>query len=598
MKVKHALAVLGVMFGFALLLNLSGNSKPTPIPEPGKPQPPAITEEPASEGTVAVADEPAGGQPYQVSVADPSNFLGKVAVDKQPPKSKFFTYKNKTYPLLEYKTMAIPNDPNANQWWVGNSNLDDAWDIPRGANETVLAIIDTGFALGHEEFAGRWYQHPGETGAAASENPSSLNCTDRTLALSASCNLIDDDFDGVIDNETGAAAYENPSRLNCTAQSRPLTKDCNRTDDDGNGLVDDTSGWDFINNDNSPQAGELNSNGDGTDHGTLVAGIAAATGGNGTGIAGADWGTKILPIQAMDDDGYGDTLSVGRSILYAVDRGADVISISLGTAASDQFVLETIEEAIEAGVTVVAAAGNDGCDCMVYPARYPEVIGVGALDTSNSYAGFSSYGTSLDILAPGTSMTSPTFTAANQTSAYASGINGTSFATPLTAGLLTTLLSHQPAAKPLQLIAALTESTNRLALPSSPSHNPRYGFGKIDALASVQRMTGPRTAEQTYVFGPVSQGAYLSPSQPAEDVGNFYAHHCSDGIIASTPVYELTKPAERFFSISRVEIRKAQAAGFSATFLTYACVQQPHDNPGVGRTINLHQEMRNIFYKL
>jgi hypothetical protein len=135
---------------------------------------------------------------------------------------------DRQYPQRTYQTLQVPDDPLANQWWVGNAKLAQAWDVPRGNHQTTLAIIDTGFGLQHEEFANRWYVNPGESGVAAAENPSVLNCTGRSLPVTAGCNLIDDDGDSVVDNETGPASYQNPSKLNCSARNVSLAKSCRR----------------------------------------------------------------------------------------------------------------------------------------------------------------------------------------------------------------------------------------------------------------------------------------------------------------------------------------------------------------------------------
>lgn len=501
---------------------------------------------------------------------------------------------DKQYPRRVYTPLALPNDPLVSQWWVTTTHMDQAWQVPSGTTQTTLAIIDSGFALGHEEFAGRWYVSGGENGAATSEGPSALNCTDRNLAINASCNLIDEDNDGTVDNETGAAIYQNPSRLNCTAQGRALDKSCNRLDDDGNSYVDDAKGWDFINNDNSVQAGELNPAGENTTHGTKVAGVAAASGNNAKGMAGVDWSTKILPIQALDDDGYGDTLSVGRAIYYATQQGADVISLSLGSDLSDDFVREAVQDALSAGVVVVAASGNDGCDCMVYPANYPEVVAVGALNSSSQPASFSSFGDNLDILAPGTDITSATWQSGNQTSAYTSGNNGTSFATPMVGGMLTRLKSSRPEATPAQLLAALTESVNRSGLPPATPLDTHYGFGVLDAGRTMNRMTTPRTGQVAYAFTPVSKGNTLNPASPAEPSGTGFAYVCENGIVGTTPVYELVKGPSRFFSLSKVERQKAADIGYTSNFLTYACLSQPHDTTTVMHSLNIFREFRNM----
>jgi hypothetical protein len=508
-----------------------------------------------------------------------------------------------TYPLRTYKPLLTPNDPLASQPWVASTNTTQAWDTPAGSHDTLLAVIDTGFALKHEEFANRWYINPGESGTATGEAPSALNCTARSLPLTASCNLIDDDANGIVDDETGPATYQNPSRLNCTDQHKSLTKDCNRIDDDGNGLIDDTTGWDFANNDNLPQAGELNPGGAGTTHGTETAGTAAATGNNAKGTAGADWHTKILPIQALDDDSYGDTLGVGRAIQYAASQHANVISISLGSTAPDDYVRYSIATAIAAGSVVVAAAGNTSCDCMLYPANYPEVLSVGALETNNTPAYFTSYGTNLDIMAPGTQVTAPTWSAGNPTAAYAANLAGTSFSAPIVSGTLTRLLSLQPNETALQLMSALTENTNRSALPANTSRTPQLGYGWLDASKATARVTTARTDPFTYGFTPVSEGAFLFPGSPTElpgPVGNFTVKMCPDSQLGTTPLYELTKTGSNanFWSISQAEVWQAQNAGYTSKLFAEVCLQQPQDTTTTIRNLNLFKEFRNIFEAL
>jgi subtilisin family serine protease len=532
----------------------------------------------------------------------PGTLSAKVLAFARPPSfikeklqnNAIITEDKQRLPLRTYKPLLIPNDPKASQWWTANARLEQAWDTPRGDNDTLLAVIDTGFALKHEEFQNRWHTNAGESGSTLSEASSMRNCTDRGLTLDAGCNVIDDDFDGVVDNETGATRYENPSRLNCTDQARLLDKSCNRIDDDGNGLVDDVRGWDFINFDNSTQAGELNPAGTGTHHGTYVLGAAAATGNNGKGIAGVDWGTKILPIQALDDDSYGNTLSVGRAIRYAAQQGADVISLSLGSSLSDDFVRQAVREAIAAGSVVVAASGNDGCECIVYPANYSEVIAVGALNSTNEPASFSAWGANLDILAPGVGLYTTDWSSTNQTSAYADGISGTSLATPLVSGLLTRLLSHRPDASPLQLIAALSENTNRLSLGAAVSRSNQLGFGTLDAAKATGRMTVPLTLNQAHVFTPLSSGNQLNPLSPAEAPGPLRGYHCKPGSPGATPVFELNRNKEKFFSASQAERHQAEQAGFAASLLAYTCLLQPHDQVPIISNIDIWQELKNM----
>ncbi|MGH8464014.1 MAG: S8 family peptidase, partial [Pseudomonas sp.] len=247
---------------------------------------------------------------------------------------------------------------------------------------------------------------------------------------------------------------------------------------------------------------------------------------------------------------------------------------------------------------VVAASGNDGCDCMVYPARYPEVVSVGALATNNQRASFTSYGTSLDILAPGTSITSASWTASNQTTAYSSNLQGTSMATPLVSGLLTRLLSQRPTATPLQLIAGLTENTNRLTLAATVPRTTLLGYGSVDATKATGRFATAQSLPYAYSFTPVSKGATLAPNSPAEVFSGYLVQNCSAEQPGSTPLYELTRAGSTFFTVSQVEVWQAEAAGYQPRLFAEVCLQQPHDTPGAIRSLDLFREFRNVYEML
>jgi len=568
-------------------------------------QPTPSTSQPDNgDSTVAADDEPDGSQPYRTSATGPSTptiapkvaakTLAQATTTKLVPSfaNGYMTIADKQYPIRNYEPAMTPNDPAAIQPWVTSTKLSQAWDTPAGNTPVLLAIIDTGVALGHQEFANRWFTNAGEQGSTGQEGVSALNCTARGLPISASCNQIDDDGDGLVDEEVGLASRENPSRLNCTDQGKPLDKSCNRVDDDLNDYTDDVTGWDFANMDNSVQAGELNPSGSGTTHGTRVTGVAAATGNNNVGIAGADWHSTILPIQALGDDATGDTYGVGRAILYAASMGADVINISLGSDLPDEYVREAIRIATQQGSLVVASAGNDGCNCMVYPGNYPEVLTVGSLDGTNP-ASFSSYGSNLDILAPGTGITTSSWSVGNPTSAYTSGNTGTSFSAPLVSGLMARLLSQQPTATPLQLIAALTENTNRTGLASTASRSDSLGYGKLDALAATSRITNANTTTQAYSFNIVSLGRTFSPGD-LEVAGNYQAVYCDTGKLGTTPIYELNKTGNQIFTISPTEAWTAQQDGYTMALFFNVCLTQPQDTADSIRELNLNKEFRNI----
>lgn len=492
--------------------------------------------------------------------------------------------------LKKYAVASVPNDPYASQWWQDTYIVQSAWDLAPTAKQTVIAIIDTGFAMQHEEFTNRFYENANETGPVAEESPSLLNCTDQNIPLDASCNGVDDNVDGIIDNEAGTTAYENPSLLNCTDQGLALQKSCNRIDDDNNGYIDDVTGWDFVNNDPSPQAGQLNTDGSSLRHGSMVAGIAAATANNAVGTAGIDSSAKILPLQAIDDDGYGDSLTVGNAIIYAANQGADVINMSLGTADPDTYILAAVEYAYSKGSVVVAAAGNDGCNCMIYPAQYDITLSVGALNESGNRASFSSYGPMLDIMAPGVNITSSAFAADFPTNTYGVG-SGTSYATPIISGLVSKIKEQLPTASPTQLIALVTERTVQNSTGTAYKTTEK-GYGDVSFPNAINRAVTPKTFSQLTSFASITNGGlFSSTSFPV------YVYACEPGNAGTTTVYRATKTANNFFSINPVDVRKAGTSGYTLQKLFTACVAQPNDSFETIRALNTAQEFTNSSVK-
>ena len=213
-------------------------------------------------------------------------------------------------------------------------------------------------------------------------------------------------------------------------------------DDDGDGFVDDVHGWDFVND--SPKMADYNS------HGTHVAGIAAAAD-NGIGIVGANPQALFMPITVMQSDGSGDIRTIVKGIEYAVEHGATVINMSLGTPAYSQVLREALGYAYQTAV-LVAAAGNDGKDISfpIYPAAHSFVLGVMATDEKGKMASFSNYdldgpvfsemktsgdaeGVNYELSAPGVDVLS-TVPNGNYKK-----MSGTSMATPLVAGAISAL---------------------------------------------------------------------------------------------------------------------------------------------------------------
>ena len=344
-----------------------------------------------------------------------------------------------------YSALLTPTDPGyQNQWYLPTINAPSAWNDQTGTAEIVTAVIDTGVARNHEDLSSKWSQNINEIGPTISEGPAP-NCTSRGLSLNKNCNNLDDDSDGYIDNYLG---------------------------------------WSFIYNSNNVEAGQVGSSGSAA-HGTIVSGLIGASANNNKGISGGNWGTKLLPIQVLDDTGSGTTLSVSQGIRYAVDHGAQVINLSLGSSASDQVLSEQIQYAISHGVVVVAAAGNDGCNCMLYPARYSGVVSVGATTQSNVIASFSSYGSVLSLTAPGANICSTTWSSSNTSSAYGCGYNGTSFASPLVASQAALLLSQDRSLTPDQVKTALINGASKLTEMNGLSRTDTYGSGLLNGASSL-----------------------------------------------------------------------------------------------------------------
>ena len=578
---KVALTLVSVTFVFIFL-----STKLSDVP------PPLLSPKPLSESTINFTQnsnsveqnndkKPSSNEPKITQATN--NSSERIASQDKTPK-KQIVVDGKIYPNRVYQAMLVPNDPSSNQWWVAPNNMNAVWDIPAGIYETKVAVIDTGYALAHEEFAGRTAQNTGEIGITNFEGPSRLNCFDQGRAIDKSCNNIDDDFDQIVDNESGVTTYQNPSDRNCTDQGRTWDKSCNNLDDDANGFKDDVSGWDFVNYDSSVQAGETNPTGTGTTHGTMVAGILAANVNNGVGIAGVDQYTKILPIQALDDNGYGDSFTVGQAVYYATNQRADVISISLGTSADDPYLRGAIQYALDHGAIVVASAGNTSCDCISYPANYPEVVAVGAINSAGNLTTFSSYGAQLDLLAPGQSLTVPTYTVANKISAYATNIAGTSFSAPFVSGLLALGKMQQPTAAWEEIIGLMFENSDRRTNTALSPRTNTLGYGVARASTMLSRLTTPQTYVQRIQFDDIILGSQRN-------------YQCNPDQIPATKLYELRKASDFKYTSNLRELSKAIAGGWTSREAAYVCMGLPIDTIQTLRILNLPSEISNAFSK-
>jgi subtilisin family serine protease len=248
----------------------------------------------------------------------------------------------------------------------------------------------------------------------------------------------------------------------------------NGVDDDGNGYVDDVHGYDFVDGDGIPQ--------DANGHGTHVAGIVGARGGNGVGVAGVAWQARLMAVRVLDATARGTTTDVARAIHYAVDNGARIINLSLAGPASTPDLEEAVRSAQARDVLIVAAAGNDGADlgaAPTYPAAYPEddVLGVAATTRAGGLSSVSDYGPGADLAAPGEQILS---------TALGGGYEwrtGTSMAAPEVAGALVLLAAARPDLDATGLRGALLAGVRHTGLPVQD--------GALDAGAALRSVIAP-----------------------------------------------------------------------------------------------------------
>jgi len=234
-----------------------------------------------------------------------------------------------------------------------------------------------------------------------------------------------------------------------------------------------TTGYDFYNR--TTYVRDING------HGTHVAGIIGAVTNNAIGIAGINWNVRIMPLKVTDDSGSGylDLSMIIEALRYAADHGADVVNMSFqigdATTGEDPFMDQAIEYAYSKGVTMVAAAGNDGKPWVAYPARDPRVIAVGAVGPDLVRASWSNYGSEVDVVAPGSDILStwPTNSFANA--------SGTSMATPHVAGLAALMIASGVRG-PAAVAKALHETAMDLG---SPGQDSEYGWGLVNGHAAV-----------------------------------------------------------------------------------------------------------------
>ena len=346
-------------------------------------------------------------------------------------------------PYYFFTTDGSPvNDPQlAQQYWLSVIKAQEAWDVTLGSPDVLIAIIDSGVDWTHEDLSESIWENVAETGTDGQGN----------------------------DRRT------------------------NGVDDDGNGFTDDWHGWDLVGNvsiedlmsrrfapDNNA-APLLN----GT-HGTTVAGCAAARTNNGKGIASPGYSASILPVKVAADS-VTTAISAGyEGIIYAADMRAAIINCSFGGAITggSQALQQVIDYASAQGALVVAASGNSGQNVEAVthvPAGLNGVLSVGATGMSD-YAdtSYTNSGLGVHVYAPGTNVL--TTYPGNR---YAgNGITGTSFSSPITAGVASLVLAVHPTWSAAQVATQLRITGDRTNINNASRFAPHF-FRRVNAKRAV-----------------------------------------------------------------------------------------------------------------
>ncbi len=344
-------------------------------------------------------------------------------------------------PNFIYQAYRTPNDQFYGfQWHYPGINLPAAWDLTTGSDQIIVAVIDTGAKFDHPQLG------PRLTGG--------------------SYDFISDP-QNALDGDGPDANADDPG-------------------DDPRGV---SSSY----------------------HGTHVGGTVGAVTNDGAGVAGVNWVSPLMTLRVLGASG-GSNFDIAQAVLYAArlanatgqlpTRAANVINMSLGGSSASQTLGDAIASAIARNVTVVAAAGNENTSDLRYPASFPGVISVGAIDLSGGKAPYSNFGSRVDVVGPGGNtgedrngdgfidgvLSTLWNEAGNQPSFEF--YQGTSMASPHVAGVASLMLSVNPTLTPGQVRRILQDTAIDLG---SPGRDDTFGYGLIDALAAVRAAAGSQS---------------------------------------------------------------------------------------------------------
>ncbi len=352
-------------------------------------------------------------------------------------------------PMKQHGTAYMPNDLVTPQWHLRNATLGGGdtralggWAESLGDTNIVVAVLDSGVDWHHPDLGG---PHP---------------------------------------DKVNGAMWTNWTEYYGTAG----------VDDDGNGYIDDFRGWDYVNiGSGSVWPGEDygppdNDPMDFGGHGTLVSGCISPITDNGIGLAGIAPGCKIMAVRigwlSNDGNGYAYPTYMAQAFVYATANGADIINLSYSTGYSSAFA-SAVQAALNAGLVICVSAGNENNDEAGYLQGHADdrVLTVAASNSSDGKSDFSSYGTWIDVTAPGSSIYTTAFSHETGESTYGT-TQGTSFSSPITAGACALIWSAEPGFSSAQ-VAALIQDTCDDIDHLNPGYEGWLGSGRINLLRAL-----------------------------------------------------------------------------------------------------------------
>lgn len=213
---------------------------------------------------------------------------------------------------------------------------------------------------------------------------------------------------------------------------------------------------------------------DGSGHGSSVASLIAASD-NGEGITGINPNAEIYSYRVLGDGNKAPISRVVEAIYMAINHKVNIINMSFGISEYSEALEKAVQDATDAGILVIAAAGNTGSDGVQYPAAYDEVMAVGAVDKNGSVEQYSAKGEELDLVAPGELVRTTGFIGSEEV------VSGTSLAAPQVAAAASLIMEKNPSASPAFVRGLLNETANLYG------ESKAYGSGLLDAEYALQQ---------------------------------------------------------------------------------------------------------------